>query len=107
MIKVYKIKKNNRTNEHFRTNLGGYPKKSAIENNYNAFMQNDTLYGLYEIIFDEMNRIEITGTGDAAKCAPLVDYYLLGKGDDEYIDHIELAKKEEDIKNNRPYLKSV
>jgi hypothetical protein len=65
-------------------------------------MENDTLYGLYELIFDQVDGLEITGTGDFAKCSPLVQKYLFNKGEDEYIDHIELKKIEDEIKVKRP-----
>jgi hypothetical protein len=66
-------------------------------------MQNDALYGLYEIAFDRMDSIVIEGTGDATKCAPLVEHYLLGDGDDEYIDHIELKRLEDEIRKEKPW----
>lgn len=53
-----------------------------------------------------MDKIEIKGTGNSAKCKALVDKYLLGDGDDEYIDHLELEQKKDELKKFKSWVNS-
>lgn len=86
--------------DFFKTDTAGQiPTKSQIDDNYNKFLQNDTLYGIYDETYKKMTSIVIEGTGDSVACKPLVDKYLLGDNDDEYLDHIELQEIEEKLKN--------
>jgi hypothetical protein len=100
-------KKEVRKNLHFQINSKEQcPSEKQIQDNYNKFIQNDTLYGIYDVTFDLMDKIEITGTGNSAKCKALVDKYLLGDSDDEYIDHIELEQKKEELKKFKTWIDS-
>jgi hypothetical protein len=62
-----------RKNLHFQTNIKDQkPGIPQVQDNYNKFIQNDTLYGIFDVSFDLMDKIEITGTGNSDKCKALV-----------------------------------